>query len=402
MQEIFVGRQPIYNKTLGVFGYEMLFRDGDNNEAKIDELSGEGATSTTIQNVFLELGLEKLVGSNFAFINMPESFLLSEELIPFPPEQVVLEVLEDVKISPELIVGVKRLKDQGFTVALDDYIYNPEHKPLIELVDIVKIDITLLDRKEIKEHVKILRKYKVKLLAEKIENMDEFDFCVELGFDYYQGFFLGVPRIVSGESLPANKLGIMSLLAVTHNPNSEADEIADAISRDVTISYKMLKLVNSSFFNLSRKIEAVKEVVVLLGRAKLASWASVMALASMDDKPAEMIRMSLIRAKMCELLAKSKGEKALDTYFTVGMFSALDVLMERSLPKLINPLPLAENVKSAILDREGSLGEMLDCAIASERAHFEYINSLGFKPSDLFAANIDAIEWADGVLGAIA
>ena len=313
MQEIFVGRQPIYNAALGVFGYEILFRDGKNNDADLSSVTGEMAASATIQNIFLELGLEKLVGNNFAFISLTEEFLLSEELIPFPPEQVVLEVLGDVEISPELIEGVKRLKKQGFIVALDDYIYNPAHKPLVKLVDIVKLDIKKSGQAELKEHVKILRKYKIKLLAEKIENMEEFDFCVGLGFDYYQGFFLGAPRIVSGESLPVNKIGIMSLLAITHNPDSEAGEIAEAINRDVTISYKMLKLVNSSFFNLSRKIESVKEVVVLLGREKLASWASVMALASMDDRPAEMIRMSMVRAKMCELLAIAKRDKGGDT-----------------------------------------------------------------------------------------
>lgn len=401
MKELFIGRQPIYNTSLGIFGYEMLFRDSKNNAADFESVTEEFATSSTIQNIYLEMGIEKLVGQNLAFINLTEQFLLSENLIPFPPERVVLEILENIKISPELVAAVKRLKEQGFTLALDDYIYNPAHKPLIKLTDIVKLDIRQLSKEELVDHVKILKKLKVKLLAEKIENMDEFDFCVGLGFDYYQGYFLGVPQVITGKGLPTNKLDIMNLLAITNNPASEAEDIADAITRDVTISYKMLKLVNSAFFNLSRKIESIKEVVVMLGRAKLASWASVMILASMDDKPVEMIRMALIRAKMCELLAKLKGKKELDTYFTVGMFSALDVLMGRNLSQLIEPLPLNENVKSALIKREGDLGEILECALASEEANFEYLNKLGFKPDDLYSANVDAIEWVGSVLGVI-
>lgn len=398
MQEFFVGKQPIYNNDLGIFGYEMLFRDSNANAADLSQVTQDRATSITIQNIFVEMGLEKLVGSHYAFINLTTQFLLTEDSIPFDPGQVVLEVLEDVAVSPELIKAVGRLKQEGFVVALDDYIYNPEHKPLVELVDIIKIDIRQLSKEELIEHVTILKKYKIKLLAEKIETLDEFDFCVGLGFDYYQGYFLGEPRVIKGKSLPNNKLGILSLLSIIHNPESEIDEIADEIGRDVTTSYKILKLVNSAFFNLTRKIDSVKDVVVIMGRNKLSSWASVMALAGMDDRPPEMIRLALIRAKMCELLAKLNEKKSLDSYFTVGLFSALDVLMERELSELIRPLPLSEDVVAALLERKGDQGEILSCALACETADFDYINNVGFEPRDLFAVNVEALEWANSVI----
>lgn len=398
MQDFFVGKQPIYNNDLGIFGYEMLFRDSNANVADLSKITDDSATSVTIQNVFVEMGLEKLVGSHYAFINLTEQFLLAEDSIPFSPEQVVIEVLEDVVVGPELIKAVKRLKEEGFVIALDDYIYSPSHKPLIDIVDIVKIDIMQLSKEELVEHVKILKKYNVRLLAEKIENLDEFDFCVGLGFDYYQGYFLAEPRIIKGEGLPNNKLGILSLLAIIHNPESEIDEISDEISRDVTTSYKILKLVNSAFFNLSRRIDSVKDVVVIMGRNKLSSWASVMALAGMDDRPPEMIRMALVRAKMCELMAKVKGRKSLDGYFTVGLFSALDVLMERELSELIQPLPLSDDVVEALLHKKGEKGEILSCALACETADFDYINNVGFHPRDLFSVNVESIEWANNVV----
>lgn len=401
MQEFYIGRQPIYNRDLGIYGYEMLFRDGDANQANISQLTGEGATSTTILNIFLEMGLEKLVGPHYAFINLTEQFVLNEDSIPFSPGQVILEILEDINISDELVDAVKQLKSRGFTIALDDYVYNPAHKPLVELVDIIKIDVMQLNKDEVAEHVKVLRPYKLKLLAEKIEDMDIFDFCVGLGFDYYQGYFLGVPRIIKDKGLATNRVGILSLLALIHNPESEVEAIANAISRDVTVSYKMLKLVNSAFFNFSRKIGSVKEVVVIMGRNKLASWASIMALATMDDRPIEMMRLAMVRAKMCELLAERKAEKLLDGSFTVGLFSALDILMERELSELIRPLPLSEEVISALLEREGVLGEILSCALACEVADFDYKNTMGFQPRDFFAVNLEAIEWADAILEAL-
>lgn len=150
--------------------------------------------------------------------------------------------------------------------------------------------------------------------------MNIFDFCVGLGFDYYQGYFLGVPRIIKDQGLATNRVGILSLLALIHNPESEVEEIANAISRDITVSYKMLKLINSAFFNFSRKIDSVKDVVVIMGRNKLASWASIMALATMDDRPIEMMRLAMVRAKMCELLAEKKVRNHSMVLLRLGFF----------------------------------------------------------------------------------
>ncbi|MDH5437102.1 MAG: EAL domain-containing protein, partial [Gammaproteobacteria bacterium] len=196
MSDIFVGRQPIYNQNLDVYGYELLFRNSENNAASFGELTADAATSTIIANSFLEFGLETLVGKQLAFINLTEKFFLEEDALPISPEQVILEILEDIPVTPELVAAVKRLSAQGFTIALDDYIYNSDHKELLEIVDIIKIDIMQLTAQELVEHVNIFKPYKAKLLAEKIETRDEFESCVELGFDYFQGYFLSRPNIV--------------------------------------------------------------------------------------------------------------------------------------------------------------------------------------------------------------
>ena len=398
MSDIYVGRQPIYNVNLGIHGYELLFRTGKNNAAAMGDLSADGATSTTIINSFLEIGLEKLVGDRLAFINLTEQFLMDEDALPISPKQVVLEILEDIPITAKLIMAVERLKEKGFTVALDDYIYNPKHKPIVSLADVIKIDIMQLDRETLVEHVKALKKYKALLLAEKVETLDEFEFCRDLGFDYFQGYFLSRPRIIKSKSMPSNKLAVLNLLAVLNNPSADVEELEEAISFDVSMSYKILKLLNSAFFNFDNKVESIKHAIVILGRNQLRSWASMMAMAKMDDRPSEMIHLAMTRAKMCELLAEQANLGSLEAYFTAGLFSALDILMEREISELIEPLPLSEDVVAALLSREGVMGEALNCAIDYEMSNLDVVHFQNLDKQEMFVAQVEAISWANMVV----
>ncbi len=398
MPDIYVGRQPVYNRDLGIYGYELLFRSGKDNAAAFGQLSADGATSITIINSFLEIGLERLVGKRYAFVNLSEQFLLEENSLPISPEQVILEVLEDVPVDFQLLQAVKRLSERGFIIALDDYIYNPAHKPLVAMADIIKIDIRQLTQKELIQHVAILKKYKAKLLAEKVETIDEFEFCLKLGFDYFQGYFLSRPRIIKSKSLPTNKVAVLNLLSVLQNPNADTDELEEAISFDVSMSYKMLKLINSAFFSFSREIESIRQAIVILGRKQLSSWASMMALSKMDDRPSEMIRLAMTRGKMCEMLAEKAGLPQLESYFTAGLFSALDVLMEREIADVIKPLPLSDEVVAALLKHEGPLGESLVCALAYEVADIENAVFKNLSADDIYIANVEAVSWANMVM----
>lgn len=396
MSEIFVGRQPIYDRKLGVFAYELLFRSGIDNNAKF--ISADDATSQTIMNTFFEMGLERVVGSRYACINLTQSFLLEEDKLPIPPKQVIIEVLEDVPVTDDLITAVRRLKQQGFIIALDDYIYNPSHRPLVELADLIKIDIMALSREELAQHVRQLKPYKTKLLAEKIETLDEFDLCMDLGFDYFQGYFLSKPRIIKSATLPQNKLAVMNLLALLQDSNAEIEDIEEAISSDVTMSYKILKLMNSAFFNFSNKIESIKQALLLLGRKKLNSWASMTAMSKMDNQPSEMIHIAMTRAKMCELLAEAAGLKPIENYFTTGLFSALDILMEMPLESLLKPLPLSDELLAAVIKKEGVMGEALKCALAYETSELGNIHFQNLSSQDIYVANVEAISWANMVM----
>lgn len=397
MPDIFIGRQPIFDRKLRVYAYELLFRSGSANNAAFGKMSADGATSTTIVNSFLEFGLDKLVGDKLAFINLTERFLFTENALPIPPKQVVVEVLEDIPINFQLIKAVERLKAEGFTIALDDYIYNPDHKPLVALADIIKIDIMQISREDLIKHATQLKKFKAKLLAEKIETMDEFELCHKLGFEYFQGYFLSKPRVIQGRSLPTNKLAVLNLLSVLQREDSDMDELEEAIGFDVSITYRILKLMNSAFFNYSKKIESIRQAVIILGRQKLSSWASMLALSSMSDRPSEMIHMAMTRAKMCELLADKAGIKPLEPFFTTGLFSSLDILMERELAEIIAPLPLNSDIVSALLEHKGVKGEALACVLAYEVSDFARATFLDLTADDIYVTHIEALTWANMV-----
>lgn len=401
MKNVFVGRQPIFDGDLKVFAYELLYRAAQSATTSAGTIAGDAATTTTIINTFVEIGLDNLVRDKYAAINLTEKFLLEENQLPFTPRHVILEILEDIPVTPRLVSSVERLVGQGYIIALDDYLYNPSHKPLLELASIVKIDLMVLDRQQLAQHVKILKKYNVKLIAEKIETPEEFIHCRNLGFDYFQGYFLSRPQVVSAKSLPANRLMVLNLLAVLHDPNSEPEDLTEAINTDVTTSYKLLRLINSAAFNLRREIESIQQGVLLLGRRQLMSWASMLAMNSLDDRPNEILRTAMTRAKMCELLADKINVPDTDSYFTVGLFSALDILLQQPLPRLLEPLPLSDDIVAALLYRKGLMGDVLSTVLAYEFADWKHVRLEQLSTDDIFIANIEAVTWANGIMDSL-
>jgi len=398
LNNVFVGRQPIFDSKLNVFAYELLYRSSDKSRSSLGMVDGDQATTQTIINAFVEIGLEKIVRNKYAAINLTENFLLNEDKIPFTKNQVILEILEDVSVTPALIASVKKLVSAGYIIALDDYIYNPAHAPLIELAHIVKIDLMALSKDKLIEHVAELKKFDVKLLAEKIETHDEFILCRDLGFDYFQGYFLSKPQIVTGKTLPTNRLAVLNLLSVVNNPDSSNEDLSEAINTDVATSYRLLKMINSAAFGLQREIESVDQGILLLGRKQLATWTSMLAMSSLDDRPPEILRNAMVRAKMCELVAESAGELNTERFFTVGLFSGLDSLLQRPLPELLKPLPLSEEINSALLEGDGILGKVLNSVQAYEIADWEKVPLSSVAKDDIVIANIESVSWADMII----
>lgn len=392
MLDVFVGRQPIYDRQLDVFAYELLFRSGEVNQAGV--LDGDQATSQVILNTFMEIGLDTIVGTKQAFINLTRDFILRDYSDVFPAGRVVMEVLEDIAVDAELIEAVRGLSTQGYTIALDDFIYHESLHELVEVADIIKVDIMALDRAALQEHVTILRHYDVKLLAEKVETQDDFKYCKDLGFDFFQGYFFCKPEIIKGQRVPANRLVILQLLAKLQDPEADFQELESIIGRDVSLSYKLLRVINSAFYSLPRKIESLRQALLMLGTKFIASWVSIFILAGIDDKPHELMITAMVRAKMCELLALALGQRNKEAFFTVGLFSALDALMDSPMQEVLASLPLSDEITAALLAHEGLLGDALRCVLAYERGEWDHVACLDLDRVAITDAYLGAITWA--------
>jgi EAL and modified HD-GYP domain-containing signal transduction protein len=392
MLKVFVARQPIYTVQLELHAYELLFRSGERNFADVTD--GDQATSQLILNTFVEIGLDTIVGSKVAFVNLTRDFILHDYSSVFPPDRVVMEVLEDIPVDDELIAAVQALSAQGYTIALDDFVYHERLQPLVEIADIIKVDVLALDSDELRQHVVLLRRYDVKLLAEKVETQEMFRTCRDLGFDFFQGYFFCRPEIIHGRRAPANRLLTLQLLAKLQDPDTEFGDLEDIIGRDVSLSYKLLRLINSAFYALPVKVKSLRQALLMLGTKFITNWVSLILLAGLDDKPHELMVVAMVRAKMCEILARARGSADPETFFIVGLFSTLDALMDSSMETVLRSVSLSDDVTAALLFGAGELGDVLKCVLAYERGAWGEARCIDLDDASVQHAYLQAIAWA--------
>lgn len=397
MHNIYLGRQPIYDRQLKVRAYELLYRDGSQNTANHHD--GDSATAQVIINAFIDFGLDRIVGKHPAFINMPRSYLVGELALPFPPEQVVLEILETTPIDDALIASVNQLGQQGFKVALDDFFYYEKLRPLVSAADIVKIDFHALDMEQIRDHVARLKDDNVELIAEKLETPEQFKGALDLGFDYFQGFFFSKPNVVEGKTISPNRLAVIQLLATLQNPDADVQAIEKIIMADVGMSYKVLRYLNSALYSLPRKIESIRHAIVYVGLPTIKNWFSLVALSKIDDKPQELVTTALVRAKMCELQAPKPNLR--DMFFTVGLLSVVDAMLDQPMPTIVRQLPLTVETKLALLEYKGPAGEALACTLAYERCDWEKLEQMN-QAGDMTRLFVEAVDSANATLRELA
>lgn len=398
MQDVFVGRQPIYNTKLDVVAYELLFRSGTDNKANI--IDDDQATGQVLLNTLVEIGLDNLVGERLAFINCTRKFILDQDNLSFDKDRIVIEVLETIEPDDEIVEALQRVAEAGYKVVLDDFIYEEKYRRFVEIAETVKLDVSTLDRERLTENVQILRNYGIKqLLAEKVETIDEFEFCKELGFDLFQGYFLSRPKIVKGKSIPSNRIAAMQLLAKLQDPEVGYEELEKIVSRDVALSYKVLHYINSASIGQRKKIESLRQAIAMLGLHRLKTMATLITMAGINDKVQAVMNNALTRARMCELLASDLKRVDGETFYVVGLFSSLDVLMDNTMEEVLKTLPLTDDVKGALLHREGAMGEALRCAIAYEQNEWDNVHCLGIDPATIHQAYLQAVAEVEGGLG---
>jgi EAL and modified HD-GYP domain-containing signal transduction protein len=392
MNSIYIGRQPIYHRNQSVYAYELLFRDGNANRANIDD--PDRATSQLIVNALTEFGLRNIVDDKLAFINLTRNFTTGTFPIPGAQSQLVLEILEDIELDKQVLAGIVRLKHQGYTIALDDFIFYPHLKPLVQIADIVKLDVLQMDSASLHSHVKVLQRYQVKLLAEKVEDHAMFQQCLDLGIDYFQGYFFCKPNIIQGKRTPANRLALLNLLTKLSSPDVGTSELEKLIAQDVTLSFRLLRYLNSSQYSVGKTIDSIKHAIMLLGLNTVRSLCYLIVISTVEDKPFELFITALIRAHMCESLAGVFDDKAQQpTYFTVGLLSVIDAMMDQSLETVLTQLPLREDISRALLQHEGKMGKALHYATAYERGEWDKINSDDISSDQIGAIYLRAIAW---------
>ena len=396
VEQALVGRQPIYRQGVDVFAYELLYRNSDLNEAVFT--NGDRATAQVLLNTFLEIGLDQVVGPNLAFVNIPRSFLLSDYCSSLPKDRVVLEILEDCVPDKPLINSLSSLAKKGYQIALDDFSYSEWFRPLLEISNIVKLDIQAQSRESISGQIASLRQYDLKILAEKVKPHEEFDFCKKLGFDYYQGYFFCKPNIVSGEKLPFNRVAALRLVAKLQDPKATMAEIEQTVGQDVAVSYKLLRYVNSATNAVKRKIESIRHAVTLVGTKRIRSWASLIMFAGMDDKPRELMITAIVRARMCEQLGTAMRQQNGDQFFTVGLFSVLDALLDHPMAEALELLPFAEEIHNAISDHAGLMGAALHCVLAYERGDWNETVCRNLDHETIRDAYMNSVGWTRAMM----
>ncbi|MFZ1829884.1 MAG: HDOD domain-containing protein [Candidatus Competibacteraceae bacterium] len=390
MKEIYFARQPIYNRDLKIEGYELFYRHAE-TDTTAQFLDAEIATSQIVLNTVTEVGLDRVVGQHKAFINVARDFVLDGHLAGFGLPQLVFEIAADIVVDEPLLQALRELRQQGYHFVLDDYVDNEAYQALLDIADYVKIDLLTTTEKELRRMTPSLRQRKVALMAERIETQAILELCQTLRFDYFQGYHFSQPKMLKFQSVPTNQLAVLQLIGKLHNPNIEIKTVESLISQDVSLTYKLLRYINSAYFNLPKRVESIQRAVVLLGLKNIRSWVTLISLANIESHRSDLITVALERAKMCELLADALKIKHKETGFTVGLLSVLDVMTQAPMELILAALPLDEEINKALLYHEGPLGRILACTLAYERCDWDSLDTLGLDLAQINDAYMIAL-----------
>jgi c-di-GMP-related signal transduction protein len=393
MRKFMVGRQPIFDSKLNVRGYELLFRGRTSPRPH-----GDVMTADVLVHAGLDIGLQALVGNKLAFVNATRSFLVGEQEIPFSPRQAVIEILEDVPRDPAVLAGCRRLAQAGYTLALDDYAWGADDDPFLELVSIIKLDLLTLTPAQLAAAVKRFSAYGVELVAEKVETYEQLRDCQELGFDLYQGYLFSRPEVVEARVLSPSMLTCMRVLQELCDPATSASQIDRIVQTDAALSYRFLRAAGAGAARgLFRRLSSVRDAVVWLGERRVRSWVMLMLLADAHEGCDEQLNMAMVRARMAELMAEAIEPRLADPAFTVGLVSALDLLLQAPLPTVLQGLSLGTELQDALLGHAGALGGVLADVLAWEVGGSQFHSRSGLGLSQVAQCYLQALAWATEV-----
>lgn len=375
--EIFVARQPIFNERKHVVAYEILYRSSSRNVYDLNQ-DGDKATASVVSDALINFGLPTLTGGKPAFINFTKNLIMEELPTLFSPAQLTIEVLEDIEVDDAFVSKIKEFKDKGYVIALDDYIDDGRFMELMPYVDIIKVDFLIL-RSEGRKYV--AEKYKDKgitLLAEKVESHRDFEEACKFGYSLFQGYFFEKPMICKTTTVEMSQFKHMQILKETVDENVDFNRIADIVKSDVSLTYKLLRMINSPAFDIVSEVTSVNHALALLGIKEIRKWATLIMLRDMNaDKPNEIVRSSLTRALFCERVAPwFKLEDRKTEVFILGLMSLIDSIMQKPLFEILEELPLKDDLKDALLGVNNAFHDVLRLVHYYEKGKWDLVMTL--------------------------
>lgn len=397
--DVFVARQPIFDKHKQVIAYELLYRNGSKNYFD-PSIQTSKATSILLMNTYLSIGIENLIENNLASINFDQKLIESDIPLLLDKNKVVLELQGNIIPSKTFIEKVKFLKSKGYIIALDDFRIDCPYKELIDICDVIKVDFLDNTKNEIKDIYNKYRNEKKRLVAKKVETYSEFDWAKNIGFDYFQGYFFSKPVIFKNKGIKDNALNYIRILNELNKDEPSYSNICNIIEQDVNITYKLLKLVNSKFA-LREEIDSVNHALTLLGLKEIEKWISLIMIQDLGkDRPHELIKMSLFRSKFGELLAKNSIYKNKEhEMILLGLLSVIDVILQQPIDKILTTLPLTQDIKNTLTGKESAFTDIYKLMLLYENASWNdistYANQIKIYFYKLPKIYFEAVKWTD-------
>lgn len=398
--DVFVARQPIFDRAKKIHAHELLFRTGMSNV--FPHVDSETATSSLLSSSFFTVGIDIIASGKPVFVNFTEDLLLNGAPQMFPKDKTVIEILENIEVTMPLIMACRALRDAGYTLALDDFVYQGKKQmALIEMAEIIKIDFRATSMTDIERIVTDFHQYGCHFLAEKVESHAEFNQALAMGFNYFQGYFFARPEVLKNKDISASQLTILQLIEQVQTVKFDVERLEQLVNQDVSISYKLLNYLNSSYFSLLSPISSISQAIVFLGERGVRLFISLIATSKLAaDKPDELLRMSVIRARFLQNLTEMVGKDS-GHAFLLGLFSLLDAMLDNSMERILGHLPLTEMVKMALIERQGELFPYLDLVEHYEQCQWEAVDELlaamAIAPEKVPELYMDAVNMANHV-----
>jgi EAL and modified HD-GYP domain-containing signal transduction protein len=402
IDKILLARQPIFNKELVTIGYELLYRPIPNDNENWQRESGDLATNEVLVSAFDDIGLHDLTAGCPAYINFTEHWLSNPP--PFNPKNVVIEILEHISPTPENIKAIIALRKKGFLIALDDYLGDPKQDPFLPYIDIIKLDVLACKSMDkVQEIIERKGKDTFLWLAEKVENKEVFEACLAAGCDYFQGYFFSRPVNIYGNKLSTKKQLILELIIALQDEKITPKELERLLSKDPSLSFRLLRLVNSAAFKQQSNVDSLQRAVAVTGLDQIKTWVLMLSLGRLEDKPPELYKQSLQRALFCQFLANSIPKIRTDIAFTAGLFSNLDAYFDIPLVDLIEKIDLQEDIKEALTKKTGKLGFIFTTVIKMERGEWQNIRwplwqKLGLNPNKIKSLYLESLLKTEEIL----